>query len=144
MLPQRLRRPAGWTSYCTELGGNTAKTNLVEYECEHGHRFFWFGAGLRRCAACSRNDRGKAKPIARMLPCQADAAKLPREDGLLLLKEENLLRTFDGKCIFEGTCEPKSDKFRILDPPKSISIKGQTSWTNSMADRERGGGGMMG
>ncbi len=39
----------------------------------------------------------------------------------------------------------RSDPIRLsLNPPKSIYIKGQTSWTNSYAYREKGGGGMMG
>ncbi len=126
------------------VGREYCKVNLVEYECEHGHRFFWFGERLRLCTVCGKNNRGKAMPIRRMLPCQIEQTELPREGGVLLLKEDNLLRTFNGTCIFEPTCQPKSSEFRTSDPPKSISIKGQTSWTNSMADRERGGGGMMG
>jgi hypothetical protein len=79
-----------------------------------------------------------------MLPCQAASEALPREAGLLMLPSENLLRTLNGSCFFEATCEPKAIGFQIYDPPKSISIKGQTSWTNSIARRESGGGGMMG
>ena len=73
-----------------------------------------------------------------------DGEKLPRENGVLLLSDSNLLRTFDGVCIFEGTCRPRSSDFKALNPPKSISIKGQTGWTNSYAYRDKGGGGMMG
>ena len=127
------------------IGREYCKANLVEYECENGHRFFYFGAQVKLCRICKRKGkRGEAIPKRRMLPCQVSAKDLPREEGILLLKEQNLLRTFDGVCILEQTCRPKADGFRILDPPKSISIKGQTSWTNSTADRERGGGGMMG
>jgi hypothetical protein len=126
------------------VGREYCKTNLVEYECEFGHGFLWFGGAVQRCRVCETRNRGKATPVKRMLPCQADLADLPREEGVLLLPEKNLLRTFGGKCLFEETCQPRTEQFRISDPPKSISIKGQTSWTNSMSDRQRGGGGMMG
>ena len=69
---------------------------------------------------------------------------LPREKGRLLLKNSNLLKTFKGICIFENVCKPKTNEFRALNPPKSISIKGRIGWTNSYAIREKGGGGMMG
>jgi hypothetical protein len=127
------------------IGREYCKDNLVEYKCEHGHVFFNFGAQARRCRICKQNkQRSEALPQRWMLPCQINSSELPREDGILMLKKANLLRVFNGTCILEGTCQPKSPDFRILDPPKSISIKGQTSWTNSTADRERGGGGMMG
>ncbi len=127
------------------IGREYCKDNLVEYKCERGHTFFNFGAQAKLCRICRQNNqRSEAMPQRWMLPCQVDANELPREDGVLMLKETNLLRVFNGTCILEGACQPKSAEFRILDPPKSISIKGQTSWTNSTADRERGGGGMMG
>ncbi|MDP2976357.1 MAG: hypothetical protein Q8N45_09130, partial [Anaerolineales bacterium] len=66
------------------------------------------------------------------------------EDGTLLLDESNLLRTFDGICIFESTCRSKTNDFRRLSPPKAISIIGRTGWTESYAFKDEGGGGMMG
>lgn len=123
--------------YCDDI--------VVRYNCENGHNFYHFGARLRNCRSClEQGRRVPAKPVARVLPCQIDAKELPREGGVLLLDESKLLRLFDGVCIFEGACKPKSKNFRPLDPPKSISVKGQTSWTSSYADKEKGGGGMMG
>ncbi len=61
-----------------------------------------------------------------------------------MLKENELLRKFDGICIFEEVCMPRTKEFTALNPPKSISIKGQTGWTNSYAYKDKGGGGMMG
>jgi hypothetical protein len=124
------------------IGREYCKDNLFEYECEFGHCFFWFGGSIRRCTVCNKKNRGKATPLRRMLPCQVELAQLPQQDGSFLIPD--LLRLFGGMCIFEQTCDPKNPEFTIFDPPKSISIKGQTSWTNSMARRERGGGGMMG
>jgi hypothetical protein len=127
------------------IGKEYCKDNLAKYACENGHEFRYFGGRLGRCRVCQASGkRGAAHPISGSLPCQADVDDLPREDGKLLLDDKNLLSVFDGVCIFEQVCQPKANTFQILDPPKSISIKGQTSWTNSMADRDRGGGGMMG
>jgi hypothetical protein len=127
------------------IGREYCKNVLVEFRCDNGHRFLNFGARQRKCRVCLENGRNmNAKEVSRMLPCQAQSADLPREDGILLLNDENLLSTFEGVCIFEPSCGPKSPDFVAFDPPKSISIKGQTSWTNSYADRRRGGGGMMG
>ncbi len=121
------------------IGREYCKDNVVEYKCERGHVFYKIGAVARVCEVCRENKvRAPVQQQRRLLPCQINALDLP------LLKETNLLHVFNGVCIFEPTCDPKDPKFRILDPPKSISIKGQTSWTNSTADRDRGGGGMMG
>jgi len=127
------------------IGREYCDDTVVQYTCENGHRFYYFGARLRNCPICRRAGiRTSAEPKRRFLPCQLSPSDLPRERGKLLLRGDNLLRIFDGVCIFENVCEPKTEKFRALNPPKSISIKGRTSWTSSYAYRERGGGGMMG
>ncbi len=127
------------------IGREYCDENVVSYECWDGHLFFYFGARLQYCRICRQSGRKTlAQGRARVLPCQIDSDKLPRENGVLLLSDNNLLRTFDGICIFEGTCRPRSSDFKALNPPKSISIKGQTGWTNSYAHRDKGGGGMMG
>jgi hypothetical protein len=127
------------------IGREYCDDTVVQYTCENGHRFYYFGARLRNCPICRRAGiRTSAEPKRRFLPCQLSPSDLPRERGKLLLRGDNLLRIFDGVCIFENVCEPKTEKFRALNPPKSISIKGRTSWTSSYAHRERGGGGMMG
>ena len=126
------------------IGREYCKDNLFEYHCEAGHSFYHFGKRLRKCRVCPPSNRADAFPINRFLPCQVDENDLPRENGVLLLSDSNLLRVFDGVCIFESVCQPKSAEFSPLDPPKSISIKGRTGWTSSYAYEERGGGGMMG
>lgn len=123
--------------YCDEI--------VVQYTCEREHIFYHFGARLRNCPICRRErTHTLAQAKRRFLPCQLDPQELPRERGELLLREDKLLRIFDGVCIFENVCKPKIEDFHALNPPKSISIKGKTSWTESYAHRERGGGGMMG
>ena len=123
--------------YCNDI--------VVEYGCRNGHSFYHFGARLKNCPICRKSrKRTPAQPKRRFLPCQINSAQLPRENGKVLIRDSNLLKTFDGSCIFESVCKPKTDEFHAFNPPKSISIKGQTGWTNSYAYRERGGGGMMG
>jgi len=123
------------------IGREYCKPMVVEYRCDKGHRFFHFGARLKKCRLC--RPRTNANPVARFLPCQVSPADLPRENGLLLLRDDKLLRKFDGRCILEDACRPTEEGFVPFDPPKSISIKGQTSWTSAYADRNRGGGGLM-
>jgi len=119
--------------YCDDI--------LVEYICKNGHRFCYFYAKLKRCYKC----HATATPVKRLLPCQVHSQQLPRnEEGALRLPESNLLRTFDGVCIFESACRPKADDFKKLSPPKAISIIRRTGWTESYAYKDEGGGGMMG
>jgi hypothetical protein len=127
------------------IGRDYCDERVVQYECADGHTFYHFGRGLRVCRVChAAGRRVRARAVARLLPCQVDSSDLPREEGKLLLKDNNLFKTFEGVCILEPVCQPKTSAFHLLNPPKSISIKGQTSWTNSYAYRGRGGGGMMG
>ena len=123
------------------IGREYCEDRLVEFICENGHRFFHFGARLKLCPEC----RAALTPVRRLIPCQAQVEQLPRdEDGALRLDKSNLLRAFDGRCIFESTCRSKSSDFRKLSPPKAISIIGRTGWTDSYAFKDEGGGGMMG
>jgi hypothetical protein len=123
--------------YCDDM--------VVEYSCQNNHSFYHFGARLKNCKICKQSRiKSQTLLIKRLLPCQLSSTNLPREDGHLLLDDKNLLYTFDGNCILESVCKPKDKGFHVLDPPKSISIRGQTGWTNSYAYQENGGGGMMG
>ena len=126
------------------MGREYCKNDLVRYQCEKGHHFYHFGARLKKCKVCTEQRmRSPAMPQVRLLPCQIPSAQLPRDNGEILISDTNLLRTFAGVCIFEEVCMPKVPGFRPLDPPKSISIKGETGWTSAYADRDRAGGGLM-
>jgi hypothetical protein len=123
------------------IGKEYCNDKLVEFFCENGHKFYYFGAQKKMCRFCG----GHITPLDHFLPCQLLPSDLPRdENNNLMIKESNLLRTFDGICIFESTCQPKNEGFLKLSPPKSISIMGQTGWTESYSNRDEGGGGMMG
>ena len=119
--------------YCNDI--------VVQFICEEKHEFYYFGAKKKICNICGK----EVIPLKRMLPCQLESTLLPRnEDNTLMLKDSNLLRKFDGVCIFEPTCNPKDESFQKLSPPKSISIIGKTSWIESYSSKNEGGGGMMG
>ncbi len=123
------------------IGREYCNDKLVDFACENGHRFFYFGAQIKLCRKC----RATITPVRRLMPCQVDATQLPRDDkGEILLKDSNLLRIFGGVCIFEPVCRPKDADFKRLSPPKAISIIGRTGWTDSYAYKDEGGGGMMG
>ncbi|MBM4049274.1 MAG: hypothetical protein FJ279_29600 [Planctomycetes bacterium] len=128
------------------IGREYCKQFLVAYQCDVGHRFYWFSSRRRACPSCRRGkDRPKAHPQTERLPCQVDGRELPRDaKGKLSLSTTNLLHIpFDGLCPLEPACRPKAEDFKALAGPKSISIKGRTSWTSAYAKREEGGGGLM-
>lgn len=127
------------------IGREYCDEKVFEHGCSRGHKFYYFGSRIKYCPICKEKKIVTlAKAKKRLLPCQLEEKDLPKDKGRLLLKNNNLLKTFKGICIFENVCKPKTNEFRALNPPKSISIKGRTGWTNSYAIREKGGGGMMG
>ena len=140
------RSPCQMDFLLYRIGREYCKDLIVQYECLNRHVFYHFGNRLKKCPICTKkNKKISIDPKKRLLPCQLESSELPRKNNVLSLKDEKLLlRIFDGNCIFENVCNPKAKEFCALNPPKSISIKGQTSWTNSYADRGKGGGGMMG
>jgi len=120
--------------YCDDIA--------VLYQCQDNssHCFWHFGARLKRCRYC----RSETERIESLLPCQVPKDQLPRQaNGQLMLNEQNLFSKFDGVCILEPVCSPRSAMFKKLSPPMSISIKGRTGWTQSYSYRDQGGGGMM-
>ena len=46
-------------------------------------------------------------------------------------------------CPFTVVCNPKDSSFVKLNPPKSISILGQTGWNSARTRKGEGGGGLM-
>ena len=138
------RSPSQMDYLLYSIGRSYCRDILVRYRCERGHGFHHFGAQLRLCRECAgQSVRSTATPTARLFPCQVPSGELPREGGELMLPHDNPLRRFGGTCVLESVCNPTGPDFCALDPPKSISIKGQTGWLSAYADECRGGGGLM-
>ena len=127
--------------YCRPMAGR--------YECaKGGHHYYHFGNRLpeRKCMICDAarpRVRSTASLTDYVMPCQIPEADLPRNaDGTLRLDSDNLLHTLDGHCLFTPACRPNTSEFRLLMPPRSISVKGQTGWTDAYSDVDKGGGGL--
>jgi len=92
---------------------------------------------LKYCPQCRKKVVHKAELIQRMLPCMSDSD---------IARNFNFDYSLDGepihRCFFLSVCQPQSPDFIPFDPPKSISIKGRTGWTEAYSDRKRGGGGL--
>ena len=92
---------------------------------------------LKYCPQCRNKIVHKAEVIQRMLPCMSDSD---------IARNFNFGYSLDGepiqRCFFVCVCQPQSPDFIPFDPPKSISIKGRTGWTEAYSDRHRGGGGL--
>ncbi len=68
------------------------------------------------------------------------------EDGAIAIKETDFYRSGMSspnieRCPFYEAC--CSNGFKMLTPPKSISILGQTGWSTAYANKGQGGGGLM-
>jgi hypothetical protein len=118
------------------IGREYCKDNVVKYQCRNGHTFYYFGAQLRTCRKCSRKQRLPASPVERLMPCQVNAGDLPRQDdGTLLLRSNNLLKTFDGVCIFENVCRPRTPDFKTMNDSAFISNELQLGFTKAYWDK---------
>ena len=109
------------------VGREFCKVNLYTYQCEKGHTFLWNTQAKSVCPEC----KGKVTVIDRRYMCDA-------QDGSVVT--ERLLPQYKN-CPFKDICD-KNDK-KKLQPPKSISILGQTGWTSAYTETECGGGGLM-
>lgn len=122
------------------IGKQFCKEILYEFECEtHNHTFMWHSGKNKTCQVCLKNGikRVKAQPIARMMPCSC-------EEGYIAIKETPYVLSLPdeqkiSECPFKEVCKEN----RYLQPPKSISILGQTGWTTAYTRKDEGGGGLM-
>jgi hypothetical protein len=131
------------------LGREYCKPMAGRYECENGgHHYYHYGNRKteRKCAICDAAQprvRITARLTDYVMPCQIPEGELPRNpDGTLRLDADNLLHSLDGRCLFAPVCRPNTNEFHLLMPPRSISVKGQTGWTDAYSDVEEGGGGL--
>lgn len=122
------------------IGKQFCKEILYKFICEtHKHTFLWHSGRNKTCQVCLKNGvkRVKAQPIEKMMPCASD-------EGYIAINEtQYVLSLPDGQkikeCPFRDICKEN----RYLQPPKSISILGQTGWTTAYARKDEGGGGLM-
>jgi hypothetical protein len=124
------------------IGKQFCKEILCEFQCnEEKHTFKWHSSRNKTCQICyARGIRNKkATLIKKMLPCTDN-------DGNIAISKTSFVRSnianpnYD-TCPFKEICI--SYGCTGLEPPKSISIKGQTGWTTAYIRKNQGGGGLM-
>jgi len=127
------------------IGKEFCKESLCTFECEtREHRFKWHSSRNKTCQVCYKNKvkSKNAVVIKKVIPCTdkegyivIEKNKFVKGDGALLpnLKE----------CPFIDVCNPRSEEFKKLNPPKSISILGRTGWESAKTRSDEGGGGLM-
>lgn len=118
------------------IGRNYCKESLCLFKCEkYGHDFYWHSSRNRTCQICiSNGERNSAQVVKKMLPCVNNEGK-----KVFLNMKDNFGFSM---CPLVEVCKLNENSI-ILQPPKSISIKGQTGWTTAYTDSESGGGGLM-
>ena len=124
------------------IGRQFCKEILCEFKCnDEGHTFKWHSSRNRTCQTCYSKGiyNKKATLIKKILPCTD-------ESGSLAIIQTEFYRSGIAQpnydiCPFKEVCIGEGN-FR-LQPPKSISIKGQTGWTTAYAKKDQGGGGLM-
>ena len=122
------------------VGKQFCKDSLFLFECEtKEHTFFLHSPQNRTCQVCRSKGlkRNKATRIARMMPCVSEKGKIAIQatEYVRSLPEEQKF----SECPFKDICKEN----RNMQPPKSISILGQTGWTTAYARKDEGGGGLM-
>lgn len=122
------------------IGKQFCREILFEFECEtHEHTFKWHSGRNKTCQVCLKNGikRVKAQQIGKKMPCSDEEGYIAIQETpyvLSLPKEQKI-----NECPFKDICKEN----RYLQPPKSISILGQTGWTSAYARKGDGGGGLM-
>lgn len=127
------------------IGRDFCRESLCVFRCEtKKHNFKWHSSRNQTCQICFKEEkiRNKALLIKKVLPCTD-------EDGYIAIGKSEFV---DGKdallsgikeCPFIKACKPKAKEFKKLNPPKSISILGQTGWESAKTRSDVGGGGLM-
>ncbi|MBQ7024864.1 MAG: hypothetical protein IJN29_14895 [Akkermansia sp.] len=122
------------------IGKQFCNTILCEFMClTHGHKFKWHSSRKKTCQICFSKERKKhaAKLLRKIMPCEDP-------EGHIAITNTKYVRSLpDDKkikeCPFTSVCNAN----KHLQPPKSISILGQTGWTTAYTHSENGGGGLM-
>ncbi len=126
------------------IGREFCKDALATFRCEkHGHEFKWHSSRNRTCQTClENNERNRAYVVRTTLPCTEDLGHIYITKNPFVSGPNAVLGGIT-ECPFTSVCKPKDPTFRKLNPPKSISILGQTGWESARTDNDEGGGGLM-
>ena len=123
------------------VGRQFCRKALAIFRCEHGHVFRWHSGQNKTCQVCfaQGHKHEKAALVDKILPCE-DA------EGYKAIEKTDYVKSGQApadmrQCPFKDICDAYGKKG--LQPPKSISIFGQTGWTSAYANDQEGGGGLM-
>jgi DNA-directed RNA polymerase subunit RPC12/RpoP len=118
------------------IGKQICKETLTDYVCQNcGNEFYWYTSRKSKCPKCNSKELKKTKS----LPCQSCNGNIVIENTKDY-KNNDYLKSYTN-CPFRDVCNNGGNI--KLKPPKSISIKGATGWTEAYADEVQGGGGLM-
>jgi hypothetical protein len=143
---------SGMCKYCIECS-KIYRNNSVSYKKVSGkiiaqcsmhqnHSYEVENRRKKKCKICDSTQLNKAKVVNRYLPCT-------HSDGHTRIAQSEYVRLDNSpfpelcECPFVHVCNPKSNDFRKLNPPKSISILGRTGWESARTSALEGGGGLM-
>jgi len=127
------------------IGKDFCRDSLCVFKCEsEDHIFKWHSSRNKTCQICFKENKlkNKARVIKKALPCTD-------KDGYIAIEKSKFVEGVDAllfkikECPFNKACKPQNSKFRELNPPKSISILGQTGWDSARTRADVGGGGLM-
>ncbi|MEK6653160.1 MAG: hypothetical protein AABY50_09545, partial [Nitrospirota bacterium] len=126
------------------VGKDFCNEKLCIFECEtKQHLFKWHSGRNKTCQICYKNKvKNKAYVVKKVLPCADNDGYIAIEKSDFVSADNPLLPGLK-ECPFVIVCEPKSSAFKKLNPPKSISILGQTGWESAKTRKDEGGGGLM-
>jgi hypothetical protein len=127
------------------VGKEFCKESLAIFRCNvEQHTFKWHSSRNRRCQVCAKKGifANSAEIIGKVLPCMDDEGYLVIEKNDYVSGKDSILPNIK-ECPFISVCNPKSNNFIKLNPPKSISILGQTGWESAKTRKAEGGGGLM-
>lgn len=126
------------------IGKEFCKETLCIFECEsQSHQFKWHSSRNRTCQICYKNKKSnKAYVVKKVLPCTDTDGFLVIEKSKYVSAKNPLLPNLK-ECPFVSVCNSRDSSFQKLNPPKSISILGQTGWETAKVKRREGGGGLM-
>jgi len=124
------------------VGKQFCKPTLAIFKCDEcEHTFKWHSGRNKTCQVCHaagiKNVR--ATKIASVMPCMDEEGSIAIQKSKFV-SQEGLMPDLQA-CPFKTICDSTNKRF--LEPPKSISILGQTGWTSAYAEKDKGGGGLM-